>query len=111
MIEDFIVNGRLFDVIVALFVWRLFYKMKIMPNNHNVSTGVAKLRADVETSYVEMWDYIEQTMKPIRSRLETRMRRDSKRDKKESEDLKEQESKKKGGLMSPSQYKEYGIDR
>lgn len=110
MIEDFIVNGRLFDVIVALLVWRLFHNMKIQPNNGNISIELKRLKAEIETSYVEMWDYLEQTMKPIRSRLETRMRRDKKRQEQESEDLKDEETKKKGGLMSPSQYKKYGID-
>jgi len=111
MIEDFIVNGRFFDVVIALFVWRLFYNGKKQPNNNKLGAEVARLKADIETSYVEVWDYIEQTMKPIRSRLETRARRDTRRDKQETEDLKDTETKKKGGLMRPSQYKDYGNPR
>jgi len=107
MIEDFIMNGRFFDVVIALFVWRLFYNGKKSPDNGKLSAEVKRLSADIETSYVEVWDYIEQTMKPIRSRLETRARREAKR---ESEDLKPMESNKKGGIITKAQYKQYGIN-
>jgi len=110
MIEEFIVNGRLFDVVIALFVWRLFYNGKKSPDNGKLSAEVKRLSADIETSYVEVWDYIEQTMKPIRSRLETRARREAKREKDEPEDLKEPETKKKGGIITKTQLKEYGFD-
>jgi len=107
MIEDFIMSGRFFDVVIALFVYRLFYNSRKNPNNNKLSAEVSRLKADIETSYVEVWDYIEQTMKPIRARLETRSRRELK---KQSEDLKEPETRKKGGIITKAQYKEYGIN-
>lgn len=99
---EFVVSGQLFDVIIALLIWRLFYKIQIMPTNHNISQDIARLKADVETTYVELWDYLENTMKPIRSRLESRTRRRDRADKKEEiEDLKIKP--KKGGIMTRSQ--------
>lgn len=107
MIEDFFFNGRFLDVILSLLVWRLFHNLKVMPTNGNVKQELAKVKADVETTYLELWDYIENTMKPIRSRLEGRIRREKKSDEK---DLKGSGSKKSGGLMTPEQYKKYGFD-
>lgn len=104
VLEDFLARGGLFDVLIALWVWFLHWKIKNMPTNHNISQDIARLKADVETTYVELWDYLENTMKPIRSRLESRTRRRSQADKKEEEDLNVRKPK-KGGIMTRSQLK------
>ncbi len=101
---EFAVNGQMFDVLIALWVWYLASKIKNMPSNFNISKDIARLKADVETTYVELWDYLENTMKPIRSRLESRTRRRDRAEKKEEEDLNVVKPK-KGGIMTRSQLK------
>jgi len=91
-------------------LWRLFYKLNIMPTDINVRSEIAQLKAKLETTYIELWDYIENTLNPIRNRLESRLRRRDKSQKKEEEDLKDLKPKKKGGLITPKQYKEYGFN-
>lgn len=110
VLEDFFARGGLFDVVIALFVWYLYYKIKKMPTNSNISRDVSRLKADVETTYVELWDYIENTMKPIRSRLDSRRRRLQHAEKREEEDLNVVKPK-KGGIMTRSQLKKMQEER
>jgi len=94
------------DVLIALFVWRLFFRLNGEPRNQNLNLELKKLRVETDTAITELWDYAENTLTPIKKRFE--MREQRKRGK--AKDLKDTESNKKGGLMTPQQYKEYGID-
>ena len=109
IIEDFMSRGGFFDVVIALFGWYLYRCIKKMPNNQDTSMEVKKIKADVDTSFLELWDYVDNSIKPIRSRVEARIRRYDKAERKEAEDLNMQESKKKkGGIIKKSDLEHYG---
>ena len=108
-IESFIVNGRFFDVVIALFCWYLYKTMKKVPNNQDTNAQVKKMKVDLDTSFMELWDYVDNSIKPIRSRVEARIRRSEAAELKEQEDLNMPETKKKtGGIIRKSQLKKYG---
>lgn len=71
-----------------------------MPNNKNLDIEQQKLRTDVETSFIELWDYVEGTLAPLRKKITTRVRRMHDAELKEEESLSRQETiKKKGGII------------
>jgi len=110
MLMEWIDNGRVFDIVIALFVWYFYYKFKKQPSNHTMQSEVKKMQVDLDTSFMELWDYVENSIKPIRSRIESRLRRGESADKKEQEDLSMSETnKKKGGILTPAEAKKYGI--
>lgn len=80
-----------------------------MPHSHKLEAEQTKIRVDVETSFIELWDFVENTLTPLRARIGTRLKRHERAEKEKEEDLKKEESLKKGGLITPSQYKDYGI--
>jgi len=105
---DFDFAYRVFILLLFYFLYRAF---KNVPHNGNLARDVKKVQADVETSFLELWDYVESTLTPLRARLNTRVRRMDAEDKKQ-EDLSMQETKqKKGGILSPQEAKKYGINR
>lgn len=111
LLEDFMLRGGIFDVIIALFVWYLYRKFKLMPTNSDTNKQVVKMKTDLDTSFMELWDYVDNSIKPIRSRVEARIRRSDEALKKE-EALKDQEtSKKTSGIITRSQLKKDGTHR
>ena len=103
---DLLMNGTLYDAIIALLIWRLFFRMNGEPRNQNLNLELKKLRVETDTAITELWDYAENTLTPIKKRFEMRERRTRGK----AKDLKEVETKKKSGLMTPEEYKQYGID-
>jgi len=110
-VSEFILNAGLIDVVILLLAIYLYFRFRHVPTNANVKNEVMKIKADQETSFLELWDYIESTLRPIRSRLETRIRRLRKSDEEDSEDLNTEIPKKKGGIIPRSELKKYGIHR
>ena len=55
-------------------------------------TDLKQMRVEHTTSRMELWDYIDNTLKPIKQRLATRATR-------EKESLEDQQTQKKGGII------------
>jgi uncharacterized membrane-anchored protein YhcB (DUF1043 family) len=55
-------------------------------------TDLKQMRVEHTTSRMELWDYIDQTLKPIKQRLATRATR-------EKEALDQEQTSKKGGII------------
>lgn len=98
------------DVVLIVLVY-LYWKF--VPNNGNIYLEVqrlkklcAQLSEIVEVDRTEMWEHIEGTLKPLTSRLRSRISRAEK-----AEDLNNENPKKKGGIMSGSELKKYGFNR
>lgn len=108
VLEEFFARGGFFDVLIALFVAYLWYKVKNIPNNQDTNMQVKRMRADLDTSFLELWDYVDNSIKPIRSRVETRIRRSQEAERKQEDLLDNEKLKKKGGIISRSQLKKYG---
>jgi len=112
ILEEFLSRGGFFDVVIALYILYLHHKLRMMPTNHDANMEVKKIKADVDTSFLELWDYVDNSIKPIRSRVEARIRRSDRAEEKEQETLNTQETKKKkGGIIHRSSLKTYGINR
>lgn len=97
-----------FNVFMLLLYYILYRAFKKVPHNGNLERQMKEIKADVETSFIELWDYIESTLSPLRHRLTTRMKR---HEKQEEEDLKKSETLKKGGIIRSSELKYHGINR
>lgn len=103
---------------LAVLIAILFYLYwKFVPNNgamllkiKTLERKTAEYTAEVETGLAELWDYVEQTLAPIRNRLATRARKEKERE----EDLKGEFGSSKqgtGGILTPDKLKKYGINR
>lgn len=97
-----------FNVFMLFLYYILYRAFKKVPHNGNLERQMKEVKADVETSFIELWDYIESTLSPLRMRLNTRLKR---QEKSEQQDLKDLETTKKGGIIRGSELKKYGIDR
>jgi len=90
-------------LIIAYFMFRGF--IKHVPHNETVDTKqkeitlqVARLTTEVNTSLLELYDYVDAVLQPLNKRLATRMSREKVAKETEEED----EPKKKGGILAPS---------
>jgi len=101
----------MFNVFMLFLYYILYRAFKKVPHNGNLERQMKEVKADVETSFIELWDYIESTLSPLRMRLNTRLKRQEKQEEIESEDLKVTESLKKGGIIKGSDLKKHGIRR
>lgn len=94
----------LIDVVLILFG---IYLWKFVPGNGELhqrvlrmTKEVAKLRAELEVSSTELWEFMDGTLQPLSMRLSTRLKR---QDKKDQKDLSSEETTKRGGILSPNQ--------
>lgn len=101
-------------LIEAVIILLLYLYWKLVPNNGDLNLKVKELKKmcyqmseSLEVDRTEMWEHIEGTLKPLTQRLRTRIAR---AEKQEEQDLNTQLPKKKGGIMSRSELKKYGID-
>lgn len=67
----------------------------------NLRAEVAEVKAFVQVTRIELFEYLEKVMSPLAKRLAVRISREKKE---EQEHLSSEEHVKKGGLMSPSQF-------
>jgi len=112
VLEEFLARGGIFDIIIALCVWYLYYKLKKAPSNQETNAQVKKMKVDLDTSFMELWDYVDNSIKPIRSRVEARIRRSEKAEEREQEHLNiEETKKKKGGIITRKDLQTYGNNR
>lgn len=92
--------------------WHLYRNFKRVPHNGNLEREQQKLRTETESAFIELWDYVEGTLAPLRKKITTRVRRIREAEEREQEDLSMQETiKKKGGIITRKQLKEYGFNR
>ena len=105
--------SNLIDTVLIVLIY-LYWKF--VPNNGHMFLEVQRLKKlcahlseIIEVDRTEMWEHIEGTLKPLTARMRTRI---SQAGKAEEKELKSQEtSKKKGGILTPAEYKKYGIDK
>lgn len=104
--------GWIVEVLLLCLYWYLWRYLKHIPHNGNLERDQQKLRTEVESSFIELWDYVEGTLAPLRKKITTRVRRIHEAEEREQETLNTQETKKKkGGIITNSQLKTYGINR
>lgn len=98
-------------VLLLFLYWHLYKSFKKIPHNTNLQRDQQKLRTETESAFIELWDYVEGTLAPLRKKITTRVRRIQEAEDREQEDLNTPEAKKKGGIITRSQLKKYGTDR
>lgn len=86
-------------IVLAYLYW------KLVPNNGKMYLEVqrlkklcAQLSEIIEVDRTEMWEHMEQTLKPLTAKLRTQFAR---RQKAEEKDLKQENSSEKTGLIYP----------
>jgi len=101
------------NIVDAVLVVLAYLYFRFVPNNGAMYLEVQRLKKicyqlseSLEVDRTEMWEHIEGTLKPLTSRLRTRISRAEKQ-----EDLKDLNSNKIGGIITKSQLKKYGINR
>lgn len=99
------------EVLLLFLYWYLYRTFKKIPHNGNLERDQQKLRTETESAFIELWDYVEGTLAPLRKKITTRVRRIQEAEDREQEDLKDTLPSKKGGLIPPREYKKYGINR
>lgn len=103
--------GYSVEVLLLFLYWYLYRCFKKVPHNGNLERDQQKLRTETESAFIELWDYVEGTLAPLRKKITTRVRRIQEAEQKEQEDLSMPESKKKTGGILKKGLKSYGINR
>lgn len=104
--------GYAVEVLLLFLYWYLYRTFKHIPHNGNLERDQQKLRTETESAFIELWDYVEGTLAPLRKKITTRVRRIQEAEEREQETLNTQETiKKKGGIITNKDLKTYGINR